>query len=68
LAASSLFELLEVWVVCLIATQSGNLFLGLQGDPWDAQHDMQIALLGSIFASCFLMLYLLLNEKTTDPP
>jgi putative membrane protein len=68
LAASSLFELLEVWVVYLIAPQAGDLFLGLQGDPWDAQHDMQIALLGSIFTSCFLSLYLLINEKTTDSP
>ncbi len=59
LAASAIYEILEVWVVYLVAPREGALFLGLQGDPWDAQHDMEIALLGSILAS---IIYVIANK------
>ena len=63
LAASSMYELMEVWVVSFVAPKEGALFLGLQGDPWDAQHDMQIALIGSVIASIFLLFQLFMNKQ-----
>ncbi|MCH5584168.1 DUF2238 domain-containing protein [Shimazuella sp. AN120528] len=63
LAASSMYELMEVWVVSFVAPKEGALFLGLQGDLWDAQHDMQIALVGSIVASMFFLLYVFIKKQ-----
>ncbi len=32
--------------------QGANQFLGMQGDPWDAQKDMGLASLGALVAMC----------------
>lgn len=50
LAFSSFYELVEWWTVLLFYPESGPEWLGLQGDPWDAQWDMLMALLGAIAA------------------
>lgn len=48
LAISAMYELVE-WVSALKAPpEQGLAFLGSQGDVWDAQKDMLMALLGSI--------------------
>lgn len=48
---SCIYELLE-WAAALIVDPSlGIAFLGAQGDPWDAQKDMALALGGSAFAT-----------------
>jgi len=49
LAFSALYELIEWWVA-LLAGGSAEAFLGTQGDIWDTQSDMALALLGAIFA------------------
>ena len=50
LAISAMYELVE-WVSALKApAEQGLAFLGSQGDVWDAQKDMLMALLGSIAA------------------
>ncbi|NKQ13801.1 DUF2238 domain-containing protein, partial [Pseudomonas sp. SST3] len=46
LAFSAFYELIEWWVA-LIAGQGAEDFLGTQGDPWDTQSDMLMALLGA---------------------
>jgi putative membrane protein len=47
LALSALYELIEFWTA--IATGSASdAFLGTQGDPWDTQWDMMLALIGAI--------------------
>ena len=49
LAFSASYELFE----CLTAVSTGSkadAFLGTQGDPWDTQEDMAMALIGSIAA------------------
>lgn len=50
---AAFWELLEWWVTLLVASDVGQAFLGSQGDIWDAQWDMLLALLGAI-ASLFL--------------
>ncbi|MDT3709317.1 MULTISPECIES: DUF2238 domain-containing protein [unclassified Pseudomonas] len=46
LAISAFYELIEWWVA-LIAGGGATDFLGTQGDPWDTQSDMLLALLGA---------------------
>lgn len=48
LAFAAFWELLEWWVTLLVASDVGQAFLGSQGDVWDAQWDMLLALLGAI--------------------
>lgn len=50
LAASAVFELIEAAVAELISPGSGPSWLGAQGDEWDAQWDMGVALLGALAA------------------
>jgi len=52
LAFAALYEILE-WVAAVV-TDSGTEFVGMQGDVWDAQKDMLVALIGAIFALIFL--------------
>jgi putative membrane protein len=49
-AFAAFWELLEWWTTVLVAADVGQAFLGSQGDIWDAQWDMFLALLGSIAA------------------
>lgn len=54
LAFSAFYELLETWTVLLFYPGAGPEWLGMQGDPWDAQRDMTAALLGAITAQLAL--------------
>jgi putative membrane protein len=47
LAFSALYELIEFWTA-LASGAAATDFLGTQGDPWDTQWDMQLALIGAI--------------------
>lgn len=53
LAFSACYELIEWWVA-LIGGISADSFLGTQGDIWDTQWDMFLALLGAITAQLTL--------------
>jgi putative membrane protein len=50
LAVAAFWELLEWWVALLVASDVGDAFLGSQGDVWDAQWDMLLALVGAAAA------------------
>jgi len=50
LAIAAFWELLEWWVTVIAAADVGQAFLGSQGDVWDAQWDMLLALLGAFAA------------------
>lgn len=50
LAFSASYELLEMSVVKIWYPDAGPEWLGTQGDPWDAQMDMTMALCGAITA------------------
>jgi putative membrane protein len=49
-AFAAFWELLEWWTTLVVAGDTGIAFLGSQGDVWDAQWDMFLALLGAIVA------------------
>jgi putative membrane protein len=53
LAISALYELVEWWAA-LIGGEGADAFLGTQGDQWDTQWDMFLALLGAATALLFL--------------
>jgi putative membrane protein len=53
LAISACYELIEWWAA-LIGGDGATEFLGTQGDVWDAQWDMLMALIGSIVAQVTL--------------
>ena len=53
LAFSATYEIIEWWVA-LVAGDGAVAFLGTQGDPWDAQWDMFLALLGAMASQIFL--------------
>jgi putative membrane protein len=47
LAISASYELVE-WAAALALGQGADEFLGTQGDPWDTQSDMFMALVGAV--------------------
>jgi putative membrane protein len=53
LALSALYELVEFWTA-LATGEAAEAFLGTQGDPWDTQWDMMLALIGAITALLLL--------------
>ena len=53
LAFSAFYEMIEWWTAVL-AGASSTAFLGTQGDVWDTQWDMFLALVGSIAAQALL--------------
>lgn len=70
-SAGAFYELIEMWVAQIVAPEQGTTFLGLQGDPWDTHHDMELALYGSLIT--LLIYYLViwfqtLKTKKDDNP
>jgi len=59
LAISATYELIE-WAAALAMGQGADEFLGTQGDPWDTQSDMFMALLGAVAA---LLLFTRLQDR-----
>jgi putative membrane protein len=53
LAISACYEFIEWWTA-LLTGDSATAFLGTQGDPWDTQWDMFLALLGAVTAQLTL--------------
>ncbi|WP_439880364.1 DUF2238 domain-containing protein [Pontibacter sp. MBLB2868] len=59
LSLSALYEIVE-WIVADIfyeGTEQGMIFLGMQGDIWDAQKDIALALAGAITAMAITALF-----------
>jgi putative membrane protein len=54
LAFSACYELIEWWWVLAFYPTSGPEWLGMQGDPWDAQGDMLMALCGGLVSALLL--------------
>ena len=48
LAIGAFYEFIEWWVAVLVTPALGDKFLGTQGDIWDTQWDMFLALLGAV--------------------
>jgi putative membrane protein len=53
LSFSAIYETIE-WIVALVVNpDAGNLYLGTQGDEWDAQKDMALALTGAVLSMTY---------------
>ena len=55
LAVGALYEIVEWTVAVLMAPDSANRYNGQQGDMWDSQKDMAMALLGAVVASAVVL-------------
>ena len=64
LAQSGLFEVLEAIVAMIVSPELGNIYLGTQGDEWDAHYDMAAALAGSLITTGVLCI---LHSRADDP-
>jgi putative membrane protein len=54
LALSSFYELIEWWAA-ILGGEGAQAFLGTQGDVWDTQWDMFLALVGAVAAQLVLV-------------
>lgn len=52
------------WWVALLSETASEAFLGTQGDVWDTQSDMLMALIGAMAASTCLVGYI--RNKSID--
>ncbi len=65
LAASLVYEVFE-WIISLVLSpEDAEAYNGQQGDYWDAQKDMALAMLGAFL---ILVLIQLLRKKTQNQP
>jgi len=60
LAIGAFYELIEWWVAVLATPNLGDKFLGTQGDIWDTQWDMFLALVGAV---CTLALFQRIHDR-----
>ena len=67
LAQSGLFELIEAAVAMIVSPELGDMYLGTQGDQWDAQKDMMAALTGALLTQSIAGV-LSAHTPATRPP
>jgi putative membrane protein len=65
LSLSSGYEIIESWAARIVDPELGTAFLGTQGDEWDAQKDMSLAIVG---ASITLALSAAYQRRTGHEP
>ncbi|PLX60502.1 DUF2238 domain-containing protein [Sedimenticola selenatireducens] len=53
LAFSAFYEMIEWWTA-LVSEEASSAFLGTQGDVWDTQWDMFLALIGALLSQLLL--------------
>ena len=63
LSASALYEIIEWLVADVFFVEEGISYLGTQGDVWDSQKDMAVALLGVVLAFTGCHLYSVLKKN-----
>ncbi|HYJ06271.1 MAG TPA: DUF2238 domain-containing protein [Chthoniobacterales bacterium] len=62
-SASGFFEIVEAIVAQIVSPELGTAYLGTQGDEWDAQKDMAVAMAGAAFASVLLAAIAAIRER-----
>jgi putative membrane protein len=65
LGLSGLWEIIESWVAGAVHPELGIVYLGSQGDIWDAQKDMAVALYGAVL--CVTVLAVVRALRGTQP-
>lgn len=68
LALSGFFEIIESWVALLVSPELGEAYLGTQGDEWDAQKDMTVAVIGAFFTIMLTYALSKLASQKSPPP
>ena len=63
---SATYEFVEWWAA-LASEEASAAFLGTQGDPWDTQWDMFLALVGALVAQLVLARWHDRQIARTDP-
>lgn len=61
---STIYEVIEWLAALVVAPELGEAYLGTQGDHWDAQQDMALAMLGAIVATAFLEMSQRLSRRS----
>jgi putative membrane protein len=56
LGLSGLWEIIEFWVADTVHPELGMIYLGSQGDVWDAQKDIAAAFYGALLCVILLMI------------
>lgn len=67
LGLSALWEIIEAWATQALHPELGITYLGSQGDIWDAQHDMEAALYGSLLCMMLLLGSRFLRKLSSRP-
>ncbi len=62
LGFSCFYEFLEAAVAYIVSPELGDLYLGAQGDIWDAEKDTFLAFSGAVIAMTILWIYNKLNN------
>ncbi len=65
LAQSGFFEVIEAAVAMIVSPELGSMYLGTQGDEWDAQKDMLAAFAGALFT--MVAAFAVLKSKPSNP-
>jgi len=62
-ALAGFYEVIEWSTAVLVDPDAGTAFLGTQGDIWDAQKDMLIAMVGAIITLTIVMIFNMIFDK-----
>lgn len=62
LALSAIYEMMEAGMAGILTPERGEEFVGMQGDMWDSQKDMFVAVVGSAVA--LLIIYIVKKRRT----
>jgi putative membrane protein len=63
---SAIYEIIEAAAAGILSKEAGDAFLALQGDPWDTQKDMLMALLGSVVATVITAAFATRQPKSAE--
>lgn len=66
LSFSGFYEIIEAAVAFIVSPELGDVYLGTQGDIWDAEKDTFLALSGAVVAMSILWLYHKQNNTTVN--
>lgn len=67
LGLSGVWEIIESWVAQVVSPELGDAYLGSQGDIWDAQQDMAVALYGAALAVILMITIRKMRQRSSRP-
>lgn len=65
LSASMIYEVFEWLITIVLSPDDANAYNGQQGDFWDAQKDMALAMLGALIMLLFISMTKRINKNKT---